>query len=171
MGEAIDRNAGRPGLRDCEALVEAEARLFEALDLDVRSRFVRLKGAPVEVARVLEVGDAVGDAPALLFVHGAGATAAFWAPLLTQPPHVRGICVDLPGCGLTDPFDHRGVDLREHGPALLTSVMAALDLDAVPIKDRALPLVIYECLHHTADMHATINRMMYLAFDPTRLVP
>ena len=34
------------------------------------------------------------------------------------------------------------------------------DLDAVPLKDDRLPLVVYECLHHTPDMHATVERML-----------
>ena len=39
------------------------------------------------------------------------------------------------------------------------------DLDAVPLKDRALPLVVYECLHHTPDMHTTIERMLRYGYD------
>jgi len=39
------------------------------------------------------------------------------------------------------------------------------DLDAVPLKDRALPLVVYECLHHTPDMHATIERMLRYGYE------
>jgi hypothetical protein len=34
------------------------------------------------------------------------------------------------------------------------------DLDVVPLKSRDRTLVIYECLHHTPDMHATIERML-----------
>jgi hypothetical protein len=39
------------------------------------------------------------------------------------------------------------------------------DLDEVPIKSREQPLVIYECLHHTADMHAAIERMLKYGYQ------
>ena len=38
------------------------------------------------------------------------------------------------------------------------------DLDAVPLKDIGIPIVVYECLHHTPDMHATIERMLHYGY-------
>ena len=120
--------------RDRDDLAEAEARLFDVLDLEPRSHRIALRDGPVSSARVLEVG----EGPPLLFVHGAGMTAAVWAPLLVHLPHRRSICVDLPGCGLTDPFDHRGVDLREHARTFLGSVLDTLQLDTVPMVANSL---------------------------------
>ena len=121
--------------RDRRTLNEAEARLFADLGLERRSHRVALTGAPVEHVRVLETG----DGPPVLFLHGAGMTAAVWAPLLAHLPHRRCICVDLPGCGLTDAFDHSGIDLREHARALLAGVLDALEFDApVPMVANSL---------------------------------
>ena len=119
---------------DRQGLVEAEQRLFARLALQHRSRQVALDAAPVGQARVLEVGD---GAP-ILFLHGAGMSAAVWAPLFAHLPGRRCIAVDLPGCGLTDGFDYRGVDLRAHGRGFLAAVLAALDLDRVPVVANSL---------------------------------
>src|SRR5690606_8383239 len=94
-------------------------------EIERHSHRVRLRGGPVEHVRCIETG----DGPPVVFVHGAGMTAAVWAPLLVHLPDRRAICVDLPGCGLSDPFDHRGVDLREHARTFLTALLDVLDLD------------------------------------------
>jgi pimeloyl-ACP methyl ester carboxylesterase len=120
--------------RDQRVLDEAEARLFGVLGLERHSRRVALADAPVEHVRVLETG----DGPPVLFVHGAGMTAAVWAPVLVHLPHRRCICVDLPGCGLSDAFDHRGAELREHARTLLTSLLDVLGLDGVPVVANSL---------------------------------
>ena len=71
----------------------------------------------------------VGEGPPLLFVHGAGMTVAVWAPLLAH----------LPGCGLTAPFDYRGVDLREHARAFLSLlVRSRSETERGPIPLRAV---------------------------------
>lgn len=38
------------------------------------------------------------------------------------------------------------------------------DLDSVPLKNRERPIVVYECLHHTPDMHLTLERMMSFGY-------
>ena len=115
-------------------LAEAEQRLFAAMGLEHRSERLALTDAPVDHARVLEFG--VG--PPLLLVHGAGMSGAPWAPLLVHLSGYRCLAVDLPGCGLTDAFDHRGVVLRDHATSFLTGVLDALGLDAVPIVANSL---------------------------------
>ena len=122
------------GRRSARALTHAEARLFDALGLEPRSRRIVLRDGPVDAVRVLEAG----EGPPLLLVHGAGMTAGVWAPLLAHLPHLRSICVDLPGCGLTDPFDHRGADLRDHARSFLGGVLDALGLDTAPVAANSL---------------------------------
>jgi pimeloyl-ACP methyl ester carboxylesterase len=119
---------------DRRELSEAEQRLFAALGIEHRSEHLPLIGAPVEHARVIETG----EGPPLLLVHGAGMSASLWAPLLVHLTHRRCLAVDLPGCGLTDLFDHRGTDLRSHARSFLTAVMDVLDLDGVPIVANSL---------------------------------
>jgi len=50
-------------------------------------------------------------------------------------PHLRGFRLYVParsGCGLSDSWDHRRDDLREHGILFITSLMEALDLGQAP---------------------------------------
>jgi hypothetical protein len=119
---------------DRRKLSEAEQRLFTALGMEHRSGHLPLMGAPVEHARVIETG----EGPPVLLVHGAGMSASLWAPLLVHLTHRHCLAVDLPGCGLTDPFDHRGIDLRSHARSFLAAVLDVLDLDVVPIVANSL---------------------------------
>ncbi len=115
-------------------LAQAEQRLFAALDIEHRSERVALSDAAVGHARIIETG----EGPPLVFVHGAGMSAALWAPLLVHLPGYRCLAVDLPGCGLTDPLDHRHVDLRSHARSFLIAVLDALGLDRVTIVANSL---------------------------------
>jgi pimeloyl-ACP methyl ester carboxylesterase len=110
------------------ALEQAERRLFEACGVQVANRRVRLDDPPVAV-RVLETG----DGPSLLLVHGSGMSASTWAPLMPHLGTHRLIALDLPGFGLSDPFDYGNRPLRSHAVAQLTSLLDALDLERVPI--------------------------------------
>ena len=59
---------------------------------------------------------------------------------------------------------HVGVD-PEIPVALFTS-----DLDAVPLKDKSQAIVVYECLHHTPDMHESLRRMLDYGYKRIYLV-
>ena len=119
---------------DQRELATAEQRLFARLGVAYGSQRVALPGAPVGYARVIETG----TGPPVVFVHGTGMSAALWAPLLVHLSHHRCLAVDLPGCGLTEPFDHRGVDLRGHARSFLQAVLDALGLDGVTIVANSL---------------------------------
>lgn len=84
------------------AFERAESRLFKACGVQVASRFVHLSDPPVSV-RILEAG----DGPPLVLVHGSGMSASTWAPLMPCLGTRRLIAFDLPGFGLSDPFDYR----------------------------------------------------------------
>ena len=99
----------------------------------VGSRRVRLADPPVSV-RVLEAG----DGPPLVLVHGSGMSASTWAPLMPYLDTYRLIALDLPGFGLSGPFDYSGRPLRSHAVAQLTSLLDALDLAQVPIVGTSL---------------------------------
>jgi pimeloyl-ACP methyl ester carboxylesterase len=115
------------------ALEDAERRLFKACGVQVTSRRVRLADPPVAV-RVLETG----DGHPLVLVHGSGMSASTWAPLMPHLAPYRLIAFDLPGFGLSDPFDYSGRSLREHAVAQLTSLFDALALDRVPVVGTSL---------------------------------
>jgi pimeloyl-ACP methyl ester carboxylesterase len=64
-------------------------------------------------------------------------------------PHLPGrrlIAVDLPGFGLSDPFDYSGRSLREHAIAQLCSLLDALDLERAPIIGTSLGAMWALCL-------------------------
>ena len=107
---------------------QAERRLFASCGVQSASRRVRLADPPVSV-RVLEVG----DGPPLVLVHGSGMSASTWAPLMPYLKTDRMIAFDLPGFGLSDPFDYAGRPLRSHAVAQLTSLLDALGLEQVAV--------------------------------------
>ena len=115
------------------ALQEAERRLFDRFGIAVESRDVRLADPPLRV-RVLESG----TGPPLILIHGSGMTAATWAPLM---PHLSGrrlLALDLPGFGLSDPYDYSGRPLRSHAVAQLHSLLDALELEQADIVGTSL---------------------------------
>ncbi len=115
------------------AFEEAERRLFASCGLQVASRRVRLADPPVSV-RVLDAG----EGPPLVLVHGSGMSASTWAPLMAHLTANRLIAFDLPGFGLSDPFDYSGRSLRLHAVAQLTSLFDALGLERVPVVGTSL---------------------------------
>jgi pimeloyl-ACP methyl ester carboxylesterase len=121
----MSKHAADPPTATFEA---AERRLFDACAVQIASRRVRLADPPLAV-RVLKAG----DGPPLLLVHGSGMSASTWAPLLPYLAGHRLIALDLPGFGLSGPFDYAGRSLREHAVAQLTSLLDALELERVPV--------------------------------------
>jgi pimeloyl-ACP methyl ester carboxylesterase len=115
------------------AFEQAEQRLFSACGVRVTSRRLRLADPPVDV-RVQEAG----EGPPLVLAHGSGMSASTWAPLLPHLGAHRLIAFDLPGFGLSDPFDYAGRPLRSHAVAQLTSLLDALDLEQAPIVGTSL---------------------------------
>jgi pimeloyl-ACP methyl ester carboxylesterase len=110
------------------AFEEAERHLFDACGVEVTSRRVRVADPPV-VVRILEVG----EGRPLVLVHGSGMSASTWAPLMPHLGSHRLIAFDLPGFGLSDPFDYSARPLRAHAVAQLSSLLDTLELDRVPI--------------------------------------
>src|SRR5581483_4581385 len=119
--------------RETPAFEQAEHRLFAACGVHVTSRRVHLADPSVDV-RVLEAG----DGPPLILVHGSGMSASTWAPLMPYLGRHRLIAFDLPGFGLSDPFDYSGRSLRSHAVAQLTSLLDALGLEQVPVVGTSL---------------------------------
>ncbi len=115
------------------AFEQAERRLFAACGVKVEARRVQLADPPV-ATRVLEAG----EGPPLILVHGSGMSASTWAPLMPYLGTRRLIAFDLPGFGLSDPFDYSGRSLRAHAVAQLTSLLDALGLERVPIVGTSL---------------------------------
>jgi pimeloyl-ACP methyl ester carboxylesterase len=123
----VDRTARRRAEQQAR-LRAAEAETFAHYGVEATSELLVLAD-PQLTTRVVRVG----SGPPTLLLHGATLTSTVWAPLL---PHLRGrslYLVDLPGCGLADPFDHTGVDLASHQTAFVGSVLDALGLERAAV--------------------------------------
>jgi pimeloyl-ACP methyl ester carboxylesterase len=119
----MDR-AGRRRSDQRARLQAAEAATFAHYRVDATSEPLVLDD-PQLTTRVVRVGS---GPPTVLF-HGSTLTSTVWAPLLPYLPGRSLQLVDLPGCGLADPFDYRGVDLAAHQTAFVGSVLDALGLE------------------------------------------
>src|SRR5574341_342608 len=109
-----------------EAFARAEERLYTRYHLDVKARYIDLT-RPRLRARVLEVG----KGQPVFFVP---AGAAFpYAPLFEHMNGIQAITVDLPGFGLRDEYDYRGIDLRHTMVEFLEGIYDALGLDRVTV--------------------------------------
>lgn len=123
------REVGGPGSGKATAedrFMELQGKLLDFYGVRATSRFLELK-QPRMRAHVLEAGE--GE-PLLVF-HGGDGEAVNWAPLMAPlQTYVHIFAVDRPGCGLSDAFDYRTVDLRKHAGDLVHSLLNALELDS-----------------------------------------
>jgi pimeloyl-ACP methyl ester carboxylesterase len=126
MGLDMTRQAASlPALqfRDAQEAVLAEA------GVDAETAFIEIDEPPSRVHLT-----AAGSGEPLLMVHGGNSVSMSWGPLMPLlTPRFRLLMPDRPGCGLTGPFDYRGVDLRAHGAAFLRSVLDSLGLEPVAV--------------------------------------
>jgi pimeloyl-ACP methyl ester carboxylesterase len=116
--------AERRRVEQRDRLRTAEAAAFAHYGIDAVSEPLFLDDPPM-TTRVVRVGD---GPPTVLF-HGTTLTSTAWAPLLPHLPGRALHLVDLPGCGLADPFDYAGVDLAAHQTAFVGSVLDELGLE------------------------------------------
>jgi pimeloyl-ACP methyl ester carboxylesterase len=107
-----------------QRFVALQQRLLDHYGVRATSRFVHLRSPAMRV-HVLEAG----QGPPLVIFHGGDGEAVDWAPLMGHLQSVAHVyAVDRPGCGLSDPFDYRDVDLRRHATAFVESLLDALEL-------------------------------------------
>lgn len=127
----VTRHEQRLTARAARRLVVAERRLLARYDLETTARIVDVDGARV---RLLEAG----NGPTVLLLHGVGAGAAVWVPLLAELRDRRCIAVDLPGCGLSGPFDAAGIEPRAHARRLVAAVLDAVGAEDVTLVGNSL---------------------------------
>ena len=119
---------------DADDFDRMQRRLYAQRGLAATSRTVELREPRVRV-HVTEVGR--GD-PVIL-VHGGNSVAASWLPLVERlADRFRLVLPDRPGCGMTGPFDYRGVDLRRHGAAFIAGLMDGLGLDRAALAGNSM---------------------------------
>lgn len=112
-----------------ERFTRLQGEFLRSCSVNARSRFVDL-ARPAMRAHVLEAG--AGEPVVLL--HGGDGEAVNWAPTMAHlQAHARIFAVDRPGCGLSDAFDYRRVDLRDHAADFVISLLDALELDSATL--------------------------------------
>jgi len=109
----------------------AQRALFNAVGLEVRSRFVDLD-APSVRTHLFEAGPPDGERTRL-FVHGGGSFGAFLAPLVARLVDERVVGFDRPGYGLSGPFDYDRRTLAGVDVATLDGVVDALGVERVDL--------------------------------------
>lgn len=112
-----------------QCFIDLQARLLAHYGVNATSRFVELS-EPRMRTHVLDAGD--GE-PALIY-HGGDGEAVNWAPLMAPLQNsVRVLAADRPGFGLSDAFDYRTVDLRQHAADFTASLLDALGIESVTL--------------------------------------
>lgn len=112
-----------------KAFAERQEALLRFYDLRARSRYLDIDRPQMRV-HLLEVG----EGEPLVLIHGGDGEGALWAPLMAAlKDDFHLYALDRPGCGLSDPFDYRNVDIRRHAVDYATSALDALGLESATL--------------------------------------
>jgi len=112
-----------------QAFAVRQGELLRFYGVPARSRYLDLEQPEMRV-HLLEAG----EGEPLVLIHGGDGEAALWAPLmraLQRDFHLYAL--DRPGCGLSDPFDYRDVDVRRHAGDFVTAALDALGLPSATL--------------------------------------
>jgi pimeloyl-ACP methyl ester carboxylesterase len=110
----------------------AQAALLARYAPNARIQRMRWSGGETQVMEL-------GAGSPLLLIHGGLASGFYWAPILPAlARNHRAIVVDLPGHGLADPFDYRGVDPLTYARTFLGDLLDALAPPTVDIVANSL---------------------------------
>ncbi len=74
-----------------------------------------------------------GAGPPLVILHGTGAAAYTYLPLLEHLEGVRAIVPDLPGSGLSDPVDRGHKGYRDWAVEVMDQILDALGVDQISL--------------------------------------
>jgi pimeloyl-ACP methyl ester carboxylesterase len=111
------------------AFAERQDELLRFYGVQARSRYLDIERPQMRV-HLLEAG----EGEPLVLIHGGDGEGALWAPLIAElQDDFHLFALDRPGCGLSDPFDYRDVDLREHAGDFVASVLDALGLESATL--------------------------------------
>lgn len=103
---------------------ESQKKLFESEGVSPVSKFVTLDEV-VSKVHYLEVG----QGKPLILIHGGGGDTNQWINMIKHlQSNFRLLIVDRPGSGLTDSFNYRGVDFKDHCTLFIKSFMEALNI-------------------------------------------
>ena len=105
---------------------EAQQKLCEKEGVSPVSKFITTTGV-VRNVHYLEAG----QGKPLILIHGGGGNTDQWINMIKHlQSDFKLYIVDRPGFGLTDSFNYRGVDFRQHCVSFIKSFMDALNISA-----------------------------------------
>lgn len=108
--------------------------LFEKAGIHPQSKLTVSKG-PIKKIHYLELG----EGKPLILIHGGGSFSGEWINILKPlSEHFHLFVLDRPGCGLSDPFNYRGIDLREHAVEFIRSFMDSVGLKKALIMGQSM---------------------------------
>ena len=105
----------------------SEINYFEECRVQADEHFIEIKELSIQI-RVLTTG----NGSPLLFVHGAPASGAIWAPLVTHLRDYKNIIIDRPGCGLSEKTNYKGLSRHQLQSIMVFTIDAVLDHFKVP---------------------------------------
>jgi pimeloyl-ACP methyl ester carboxylesterase len=112
-----------------KTFAERQQELLRFYDLPAQSRTLEIERPQMRV-HLLEAG----EGEPLVLLHGGDGEGALWAPLMAAlEDDFRLYALDRPGCGLSDPFDYRTIDIRRHAGDFVTSALDALGLESATL--------------------------------------
>lgn len=114
--------------------VDALSEVCDHYGVDAESRFVTLPDPASEVHYLT-----AGEGPALLLLHGLGATATCWVPMLDALTDRFTVYVpDRPGRGLSTAVDYRETGFREFGVEYVTDFLDAVGVESAAVMGNSL---------------------------------
>lgn len=116
---------GTSGLTRSNEVVAVHERILASSR--ARGRFIKLGSGPQ--IHVIEAG----DGPPVVLLHGSSTSSLLLLPLLERLDGVRGIAVDRPGFGLSDPAEIPRGRFRESAVEWVDGVLDALGLDTTAL--------------------------------------
>jgi pimeloyl-ACP methyl ester carboxylesterase len=142
---------------------KAEERLFEAAGLDPDVAFLDVPRGGARI-RVLTFG----SGQPVLLLHGVATGAVVWTSLLGHLGGYRVHAVDLPGHGLSDPFDYRPGAVRSHTVQMIDGLYDELALESAPLVGHSLGGMF--ALWHAAARPGRIASLVVFG-DPAVAIP
>jgi pimeloyl-ACP methyl ester carboxylesterase len=100
-------------------------KLFEIEGISPISKYIETNG-PVKRIHYIEAG----KGEPLILIHGGGGNNSHWYNLIKPlQEKFRLFVIDRPGCGLTEAFNYRGVDMIKHPVEFIKSFMDAIGIN------------------------------------------
>ncbi|WP_276299286.1 alpha/beta fold hydrolase [Halorussus lipolyticus] len=114
--------------------VEALSAVCDHYGVDAESRYADLPNPASKVHYLT-----AGEGPPLLLLHGLGATATYWVPMLDAlTDHFTVYVPDAPGRGLSTAVDYRETGFREFGVEYVADLLDSVGIEETAVMGNSL---------------------------------